>query len=167
MLPSADAWQTPQQVFLTQGLRDAVCDGLLNQTTTQTLENIEKRAGEVDLIARSSILKIVRQEGAALQNATEVRATEIWEKDPAAASIFQVMAPHVSIVPDLEEMTEGTPDEELEELDFPIGFAGAPTIVEAINCDQPRQVDTGWVMAQPDEVKVKAQATTRRKEIWH
>lgn len=78
-----------------------------------------------------------------------------------------VMAPHLSIVPDLEEMAEGTPDEELQELYFPIGFAGSPTIVEAIKRDQPRQVDTGWVMVQPDEVKVKAQATTGRKEIWH
>ena len=167
LLPSADAWQTPQQVFLTQGLRDAVCDGLLNQTTFQTLESIEERAGETDLIARSSILKIVHQEGVALQQATEARATKIWEKNPAAASIFQVKVPHLSIVPDLEEITEDAPDEELEELDFPIGFAGSPTVVEAIKRDQPRQVDAGWVMVQPDEVKVKAQATTERKEIWH
>jgi hypothetical protein len=35
-----------------------------------------------------------------------------------------------------------------------------------VAADEPREVDPGYVIVQPDEVKTKAQPTTGRKEIW-
>ena len=32
--------------------------------------------------------------------------------------------------------------------------------------DQPRAVDEGFVIVEPDEVKTKAQPSTGRKEVW-
>src|SRR5215213_3459286 len=36
-VPSAHAWQTPRQVALTPGLRDAACDGLLRDSAQQVV----------------------------------------------------------------------------------------------------------------------------------
>ena len=32
--------------------------------------------------------------------------------------------------------------------------------------DEPRAVDEGFVIVEPDEVKTKAQPSTGRKEVW-
>jgi hypothetical protein len=46
-----------------------------------------------------------------------------------------------------------------------MGFPGcAPAF--PVERDEPRQVDPGSVIVEPDEVKTKAQPTTGRQEVW-
>jgi hypothetical protein len=46
-VPSAHAWQTPRQVALTPGLKDAACDGLLRDSAQQTVAR-SRGAGQDD-----------------------------------------------------------------------------------------------------------------------
>src|SRR3954463_12298228 len=62
-VPSAHAWQTPRQVALTAGLREAACDGLLRDTAQQTVARIDARAGETGVLAKATVLEVVHEEG--------------------------------------------------------------------------------------------------------
>src|SRR4051812_20905827 len=55
-VPSAHAWQTPRQVALTPGLKDAACEGLLRDSAQQTVARIEARADEAELLAKTTVL---------------------------------------------------------------------------------------------------------------
>src|SRR5512135_3864264 len=66
-VPSAHAWQTPRQVALTPGLRDAACDGLLHDSAQQVVARIETHAGESGVLAETTVLEIVHAEGEHLQ----------------------------------------------------------------------------------------------------
>src|SRR3954462_9068648 len=73
-VPSAHAWQTPRQVAITPGLRDAPCDGLLRDAAQQVVARIDARADEVGVLAKSTVLEIVHDEGQHLQAAAHARA---------------------------------------------------------------------------------------------
>ena len=45
------------------------------------------------------------------------------------------------------------------------GFAGCEPAFP-VSKDEPRAVDEGFVIVEPDEVKTKAQPSTGRKEVW-
>ena len=45
------------------------------------------------------------------------------------------------------------------------GFSGCEPAFPVAK-DEPREVDEGFVIIEPDEVKTKAQPSTGRKEIW-
>src|SRR5262249_22729881 len=82
--PSAHAWRTPRQVALTPMLRQAACDGLLRDSAQQTVARIDTRAGESGVLARTTVLEIVREEGQRLQAAAHARAEAIYARDPEA-----------------------------------------------------------------------------------
>jgi hypothetical protein len=116
-VPSARAWGTGHRCELTRGLREALCDQMLDESAGAVRQDVCEAAGEPELVCRSTVLDVVHQEGAALLEALRARADE---------------ALTASLVP---------PD--------PVGEATGPP-----------------VLAELDEVKVKAQPRTGRKEIW-
>jgi hypothetical protein len=158
---AARVWQTPQQVTLTQGLKDAVCDAMLREPSRKSLREIEARADEAGLLGRVTILDIVHQEGQALREAAAARAGQIFQEQPQAAAM---------LLPSVEEPPGEPPDateswpEEFAAAQPLLGFPGAVS-AEAVEEDQPRQVDPQTVMVQADEVVVHAQPSTGMKEI--
>src|SRR3954469_3965657 len=83
-VPSAHAWQTPRQVAITPGLRDAACDGLLRDAAQQVVTRIDARAGESGVLAKTTVLEIVHDEGQHLQAAAHARADAVFKRDPEA-----------------------------------------------------------------------------------
>jgi hypothetical protein len=164
-VPSAHAWQTPRQVALTPGLRDAACDGLLRDSAQQTVARIDARAGESGVLAKTTVLEIVHDEGQHLQAAAHARAEAVYARDPEALRLF---GPVTS--PEPQHAPPGDPDDGVEEADEAatpalIGFPGGPTDHPEVKRDHPREVDPGVVVVELDEVKVHAQAHTRRKQV--
>src|SRR5262249_60739516 len=62
-VPSAHAWQTPRQVALTAGLRDAACDGLLRDSAQQTVARIDTHADERGVLAKATVREVVHDQG--------------------------------------------------------------------------------------------------------
>jgi hypothetical protein len=54
-IPAARAWGTPQQVTITPGLRDAICDALAGESSRKSLQQVEQRAGEPGLLGRGMV----------------------------------------------------------------------------------------------------------------
>lgn len=118
-VPSATAWGTAHRCEITRGLRQAVCDQMLDESAGAVRTDVGEAAGEPDLVCRATVRNVVHQEGAALLEAIRARADDTLRKAPDGSS----SAP-------------ASPAE------------GPPVRVEL------------------DEVKVKAQPRTGRKEIW-
>jgi hypothetical protein len=157
-IPAAKAWNTPQQVTITQGLIDATCDAMLQESSRKSLRHVEERAGEAGLLGRVSVLNLVHEEGRQLREASQRRAAQIFEADPEAA---RCLLPHVA-----EPLVEGQCQTEESQDLWPalVGFPGAPT-AEIVPEEEPRHVDADTVMVQADEVCVHAQASTGRKQV--
>jgi hypothetical protein len=164
-VPSAHAWQTPRQVALTAGLRDAACDGLLRDSAQQTVARIDTRAGESGVLAKTTVLEIVHDEGERLQAAAHARAEAVYARDPEALRLF-VPAPSR----DGQDTEPGGPEDDADEMQGAatpalIGFPGSPTAPPEVKRDHPREVDPDVVLVELDEVKVHAQAHTGRKQV--
>jgi hypothetical protein len=164
-IPSAHAWQTPRQVALTPGLRDAACDGLLRDSAQQVVARIDTRAGEAGLLAKTTVLEIVHAEGEQLQAAAHARAEAVYARDPEALRLF-VPVPSQdgqgAVPEDSDDDSDAAAEAATPAL---IGFAGGPTDPPGVERDRPRQVDPDVVLVELDEVKVHAQAHTRRQQI--
>src|SRR5512135_1417785 len=163
-VPSAHAWQTPRQVALTPGLRDAACDGLLRDSAQQTVARIDARAGESGVLAKTTVLEIVHAEGDQLQGAAHARAEAIYARDPEALRLF------VPATSQAEEEAEPCghhdgADEAEEATPVLIGFPGGPIDHPEVKRDHPRAVDPDVVLVELDEVKVHAQAHTGRQQV--
>ena len=158
--PAVQAWGTPQQVTITQGLTDAVCDAMLQAASRKALRSVEERAGEEELLARTSVLNLVHEEGCQLRDAVRRRAEEVFAADPEAA---RCLLPPVAEPPPPEASPPAAEENEAP-WDVLAGFPGAPTS-EAVKEGEPRRVDAHTVMVQADEVCVHAQASTGCKEI--
>lgn len=87
-VPSASAWETPQQVTITQGLRDATCDAMLRESSRKSLRELEEHAREPGLLSRVTVLNIVRSEGRQLRAAAKRRAHAVFLTDPEARRHF-------------------------------------------------------------------------------
>jgi hypothetical protein len=87
-IPSAHAWQTPRQVAVTAGLRDAVCDGMLVHSAQRTVARIDARAGEEGVLAKATVLEIVHDQGRELQRLAHARAEAVFEREPEAAAVL-------------------------------------------------------------------------------
>jgi hypothetical protein len=173
-IPSAAAWGTSHQLAITGNLRDAVCDQMSDQSARKSRADVCQYAGDEDLLGRSTIIDIVHQEGAALIAAEHARARTILEG--ASAVQLRLLGPAAADPDALTELVDDDPpwdDSEGAEAEGELtpaewtatGFPGCePTMPMAP--DEPRAVDEGFVIVQPDEVKTKAQATTGRKEVW-
>lgn len=165
--PSAAAWQAPQQVCITDGLRHAAADALLSQSAQNALDAVEAKAGEASLLSKSELLKIVHQQGQELRQAAQQRAEQALADCPQAK---EVLLPAVAPTRP-EELSAADEADRLEEEgepegpDLPLGFAGSKVTAEAVAQEGPRQADEGWVVVQPDGVITHAQAQTGQKRL--
>jgi hypothetical protein len=118
-VPSAASWGTAHRCELTRGLREAVCDQMLDESTGAVRQDVGQAAGEPALVCRATVLNVVHEEGAALLEAARARADDTLRKASGSSP-------------------------------------PAPA----------RPIDGPPVRVELDEVKVKAQPRTGRKEIW-
>jgi len=175
-IPSAQAWCTPHQLAITENLRDAVCDRMAEQSTGQSRLDIGQSAGDDDLLGRSTILEILHREGERLVAAQRQRARSILDSGDEAklallgAPVAETVIGELSDIPPCDEWDEETAEAEWERVQAEwaaTGFPGCePTFPIPVPRDQAREVDPGYVIVEPDEVKTKAQPSTGRKEVW-
>jgi hypothetical protein len=172
-VPAARAWGTSHQLAITGGLRDAVCDQMGERSAGGSRAELCRDACDEGLLGRSTILDIVHREGAALAGAQAERARvavavaseaqrvllgtpegdlvrQEHDDDPVPAAADEAQAPWVQAAPEPPGATG-----------FP---GGAPAY--AVPREEPRAVDPGFVIVEPDEVKTKAQPGARTKEAW-
>jgi hypothetical protein len=173
-VPSAAAWGTSHQLHITGNLRDAVCDRFGARSAGQVRGEVGRDAGDEDLLGRSTILDIVHREGEQLARAQRERARGIL--DAASEAQLAALGPAVA---DPEALTgwgdDDPPWDDSEEARaeweqtcaewIATGFPGCAPAAPAAG-DEPRAVDEGFLIVEPDEVKTKAQAATGRKEVW-
>jgi hypothetical protein len=170
--PSARLWKTPHQLAITESLRDAVCDQMSDQSVGKSLIDVCQDAGDPDLLGRGTIIEIVHQEGERLIAAQRQRARSIL--DDASEAQLAMLGPATadalgeepSDVPPCDDGDEAQAEWEQVQAEWAAtGFPGGEPALPVAS-DQPREVDPGYVIVEPDEVKTKAQASTGRKEVW-
>jgi hypothetical protein len=173
-LPSATAWNTSHQLAITQNLRDAVCDQMSEQSAAKSRADVCQYAGDENLLGRSTIIDIVHQEGEQLIVAQRERARAILEG--ASEAQLALLGP-AATAPDAMTglVDDDLPWDDSEEAQaqweqtqaewIATGFPGCEPAFPVAK-DEPRAVDEGFVIVEPDEVKTKAQSSTGRKEVW-
>jgi hypothetical protein len=168
-IPSACAWRTPRQVCLTSGLREALCDAVCQQPAQAAVAALEERAGEAGLVSKAEVLKVLHAEGEQLARAAQRRAERALATDPEATAR---LLPAVAEADPSEDgdgpgpgNLPGEADGEAAEPSPPLGFPGSTAQAAVVAADEPRQGDAGWVVVQPDEVKVHAQSSTGQREV--
>jgi Uncharacterised protein family (UPF0236) len=173
-VPSAIAWNTSHQLHITQNLRDAVCDQMSDQSTRKSRADLCQYAGDESLLGRSTIIDIVHEEGAHLIAAQRQRAQAILSN--ASEAQLAMLGPAavdpdaltglVDDDPPLDDSEEALAEwEQIEAEWIATGFPGCEPAFPVAK-DEPRAVDEGFVIVEPDEVKTKAQPSTGRKEVW-
>jgi uncharacterized protein UPF0236 len=173
-VPSAVAWKTSHQLMITGNLRDAVCDQMGDQSARRGRADICEYAGDEDLLGPSTIIDIVHQEGDQLIAAQRQRARatladasqaqlDLLGPVPADPDAVTGLVDDDPPFDDSEQTQAGW--EEVRAEWVATGFAGCEPAFPAAK-DQPRVVDEGFVIVEPDEVKVKAQLSSGRKEVW-
>jgi hypothetical protein len=167
-IPSHTVWNTPPQVCITRGLRDAICDEMLAQSAGRSQADLSDRAEQEDLIARSTVLNVLHQEGAEFLAAQRQRATAALDEHPEARAVL-LPIPVADIdtadadSADAEALGPAEPSVPLSPI-IPVGFTGAAAAA-AMATDEPRTVDPGMVLVELDEVKTKAPKSTDRKHV--
>ena len=173
-IPSATAWNTSHQLHITQNLRDAVCDQMSDQSAGESLTDVCQYAGDENLLGRSTVIEIVHREGEQLVAAQRERARAVL--DGASEAQLALLGPAV-VDPDAVtgHVDDDLPWDDSEEAQaeweqtfaewIAIGFPGCEPACPVAQ-DEPRTVDEGFVIVEPDEVKTKAQPATGRKEVW-
>jgi hypothetical protein len=172
--PSATAWNTSHQLDITQNLRDEVCDQMGDQSAGKSCADICEYAGDESLLARSTIIDIVHQEGEQLMAAQRDRARATL--NDASEAQLALLGPAVADPDAVTGLIDDDPpwdDSEEAQAEWEqtqaewvaTGFPGCEPAFPVAR-DEPRVVDEGFVIVEPDEVKTKAQASTGRKEVW-
>ena len=173
-VPSALAWNTSHQLHITPNLRDAVCDQMSDQSTGKSRADLGQYAGDESLLGRSTIIDIVHQEGEQLIGAHRARARAVL--DGASEAQLALLGP-AAVDPDAVTglVDDDPPWDDSEEAraeweptraeGIATGFPGGEPAFPVAQ-DEPRAVDEGFVIVEPDEVKTKAQKSTGRKEVW-
>ena len=171
-IPAATAWNTPHQLAITQNLRDAVCDQMLDHSAGKSRADLCRYAGDEDLLGRSTILEIVHQEGERLIAAQRARVRAILDDAPEAREALVgplegiTPADERDDVPPCDDPDEAQAEWELAQAEWTAtGFPGCEPAFP-VAADEPRAVDPGYVIVEPDEVKTKAQPSAGRKEVW-
>jgi hypothetical protein len=173
-IPSATVWNTSHQLAITQNLRDAVCDQMSDQSAAKSRADVCQYAGDENLLGRSTVIDIVHQEGEQLIVAQRERARAIL--DGASEAQLALLGPAAAapaamtgLVDDdlpLDDSEEAQAEWEQAQAEWiATGFPGCEPAFPVAK-DEPRAVDEGFVIVEPDEVKTKAQPSTGRKEVW-
>ena len=173
-VPAAVAWNTSRRLMITENLRDAVCDQMSDQSAGESRIDVCEYAGQEDLLGRSTVLDIVHQEGERLIEAQRERALSILSD--ASEDQLAMLGPSsddpdavtglVDDDPPFDDSEEARADWEQTQAEwFVTGFPGSEPAFP-VERGEPRAVDEGSVIVEPDEVKTKAQPSTGRKEVW-
>ena len=173
-VPSARAWETSHQLHITRNLRDAVCDQFSDRSAGESRAEVCRNAGDEDLLGLSTIIDIVHQEGEQLVRAQRERARAVL--DGASEAQLAALGPAVADPEALTGLVDDDPpwdDSEAARAEWEqtcaewiaTGFPGCEP-ARPVARDQPRAVDEGFVIVEPDEVKTKAQGSTGRKQVW-
>jgi hypothetical protein len=173
-VPSAVAWHTSHQLMITRNLRDAVCDQMGDRSTRESCGEVCQNAGDEDLLRPSTIIDIVHREGEQLIAADRERARSILAD--ASEAQLALLGPAVVDPDDLTGLVDDDPPwddsegaqaewEEVRDEWIATGFPGCDP-ASPMAQDEPRVVDQGFVIVEPDEVKTKAQPSSGRKEVW-
>jgi hypothetical protein len=172
-VPSASAWNTPHQLMITQNLRDAVCDQMSAQSAGKSRADVCQAAGDEDLLGRSTIIDIVHQEGEQLVAAQRARARAILAD--ASEAQLALLGPVLADPDAMTAVDDDPPFDDSQDAQaewnqtqaewIATGFPGCEPAFPVAR-DEPRMVDEGFVIVEPDEVKTKAQPSTGRKEVW-
>jgi hypothetical protein len=173
-IPSATVWNTSHQLAITQNLRDAVCDQMSDRSAGKSRADVCQHAGDENLLGRSTVIDIVHQEGEQLIVAQRERARAVLDGaseaqlallGPAAADPDPVTG-LVDDDPPFDDSEEAQAEWEQTQAEWiATGFPGCEPAFP-VGKKQPRAVDEGFVIVEPDEVKTKAQPSTGRKEVW-
>ena len=173
-IPSATAWNTPHQLAITENLRDAVCDQMSDRSAGKSLADVCQYAGDGNLLGRSTVIDIVHQEGEQLIRAQRERGRAVL--DGASEAQLALLGPAAAdpdaltgLVDDdlpLDDSEEAQLEWEQAQAEWiATGFPGCEPAFPVAK-DEPRAVDEGFVIVEPDEVKTKAQPSTGRQEVW-
>jgi hypothetical protein len=173
-VPAAAAWDTPHQLMITRNLRDAVCDQMSARSAGKSCTDVCQDAGDEELLGRSTIIDIVHHEGEQLAAAQRARARIILSD--ASAAQLAMLGPAAADPDAVTEWVDDEPpcdDSEEAQVEWEqtqaewvaTGFPGCEPAFPVAQ-DEPRAVDEGYVIVEPDEVKTKAQPSTGRKEVW-
>jgi hypothetical protein len=173
-IPSAVAWKTSHQSMITRNLRDAVCDQMGDRSARQSRAGLCESAGDDDLLGPSTIIDIVHQEGERLLAAQRERARAVLSEVPPAQ--LALLGPAAADPDALTELVDDAPPfddseearaewEQVQAEWIATGFAGCEP-AKPVDEGEPRAVDEGFVIVEPDEVKTKAQPSSGRKEVW-
>lgn len=170
--PSATAWGTPHQLAITGNLRDAVCDQMSDRSAGKSRDDVCLDAGDAGLLGRSTIIEIVHREGEELIAAQRQRAHAVLdhasevERALLGPPTADTVAEELSDVPPCDDPEEAQAEWERAQAEW--SATGLPGCEPAFPVDEgePREVDQGVVIVEPDEVKTKAQPSTGRKEVW-
>jgi len=173
-IPSATVWNTSHQLAITQNLRDAVCDQMSDRSAGKSRADVCRYACDENLLGRSTVIDIVHQEGEQLIVAQRERARAILDGaseaqlallGPAAADPDAVTG-FVDDDPPFDDSQEAQAEWKQTQAEWmATGFPGCEPAFPVAK-DEPRAVDEGVVIVEPDEVKTKAQPSTGRKEVW-
>ena len=173
-VPSATVWNTSHQLMITHNLRDAVCDQMSDQSARQSRAEVCQYAGDEDLLGSSTIIDIVHHEGEHLIAAQRQRARALLAE--ASETQLAMLGPLpadpdavtglVDDDPPFDDSEEAQAEWEQTQAEWiATGFDGGQPAFP-IDKDEPRVVDEGVVIVEPDEVKTKAQSSSGRKEVW-
>jgi hypothetical protein len=154
---------TPQ-VYITKGLRGAVCDLMVKESVSKTQEEIERRSGAKGLLSRRSVLNILHREGAALIKAQEERARAIFEATPEAKGLIVVSKNNKRKRAAAADW-DGESESESEQEGRRVIWNWEEGEIKYKEKRQRTQAE-GLIIVQMDEVKVEAQPHTMRKELW-
>jgi hypothetical protein len=173
-VPSAVAWKTSHQLMITGNLRDAVCDQMGDPSARQGRADICEYAGDEDLLGPSTIVDIVHREGDRLIAAQRQRArATLADASQAQLALLgpvpgdpDAVAGLVDDDPPFDDSEEAQAEWEQARAEWiATGFAGCEP-ASPMGKGEPRVVDEGFVIVEPDEVKAKAQPSSGRKEVW-
>lgn len=175
-VPAAAAWGTSHQLMITQNLRDAVCDQMSDQSAGKSRADVCQYAGDEDLLGRSTILDIVHHEGEQLVVAQRDRARAVLSS--ASQTQLALLGPAATDPDAVTGLVDDDPPFEFDDSEdaqaewdqtqaewIATGFPGCEPAFPVAK-GEPRAVDEGFVIVEPDEVKTKAQPSSGRKEIW-
>ncbi|MGD0044218.1 MAG: hypothetical protein ABSE84_28070, partial [Isosphaeraceae bacterium] len=173
-IPSATIWNTSHQLAITENLRDAVCDQMSDRSAGKSRADVCQHAGDESLLGRSTVIDIVHREGEQLIVAQRERARAVL--DGASEAQLALLGP-AAVDPDAVTgfVDDDLPFDDSEEAEaeweqvqaewIATGFPGCEPAFPVAK-DEPRAVEEGFVIVEPDEVKTKAQPSTGRKEVW-